>query len=179
MARSPEADVVPIDPDLAPVVPTRHHLGRLQLGRRHRRRPHQRPDVLAAIAVGGALGTCTRYGLGRLLPVQPGELPLVTLVINLSGSFVLGFLLVVLIERFPPSRFARPFLAIGFLGSYTTYSAFAVDTVLLAKDGHAPTAVGYVAATMLGGLAAGWLGIVAGRLVPHRHHDRPGRQDPR
>lgn len=177
MARSPEADVVPIDPDLAPAVPARPQTGRHQLVRRHRRRPHQRPDVLAAIAVGGALGTCARYGLGRALPVHPGDLPVVTLAINLSGAFVLGFLLVVLIERFPPSRFARPFLAIGFLGSYTTYSAFAVDTVLLVKDGHTPVAAGYVAATMLGGFAVAWLGIVAGRLVPHRHHDRHGRQD--
>lgn len=171
MARSQDDPVVPIDPDLGLAA------ARPAITRRHRRRPHQRPDVLAAIAAGGALGTCARYWLGRLFPVHAGELPAVTLAINLSGSFVLGFILVLLIERFPPSRYARPFLAIGLLGSFTTYSTFAVDSVRLIDDGHAVVAGSYVVASLLGGLVAAWLGILTGRLAPHRHHDRPGRKE--
>jgi fluoride exporter len=79
---------------------------------------------------------------------------------------VLGFALVLLIERFPPSRYARPFFAVGFLGAYTTMSTFMVETALLVRDGRVAIAAMYVAASMVAGFGAVWLGITAGRAVP-------------
>ena len=71
---------------------------------------------------GGVLGTAARYGVGRAIHVTPGTFPWATFTVNISGSFVLGVLLTLCIERWPPSRYVRPFVAIGFLGSYTTFS---------------------------------------------------------
>ena len=99
------------------------------------------PDVLAVIAVGGMLGAAARFKLAEALPTKPGHFPWATFWTNLSGSFLLGFLLIVLLERFPPTRYVRPFLATGILGAFTTMSTYTVETALLMKDDHAATAV--------------------------------------
>ena len=67
-----------------------------------------------------------------------------------------------LIERFPPSRYARAFAGTGVLGAYTTFSTFSVETDLLVKDGHVGTAIAYVVASLVAGIAAAWLGVVLG-----------------
>ena len=121
------------------------------------------PAVLAAIAAGGALGAPARYGVAQLVHAGAGSFPWATFWINVSGSFALGLVLVVLVARFPPSTFLRPFVATGFLGAYTTYSTFAVETVLLAKDGAAGMACAYTAASLVVGLGAAAGGIVLGR----------------
>ena len=128
--------------------------------------PHRRPRsaradprVLLAIAIGGMGGATARYELATALPTRAGGFPWATFWTNVSGSFVLGVLLVLLLERFPPNRYARPFLATGFLGAYTTFSTFSVETDLLVKDGHVGLAVLYVAASLVAGLTAAWLGI--------------------
>jgi len=125
--------------------------------------------VLAAIALGGALGAPARYGLARLVHVAPGGFPWATFVTNITGSFAVGLVLALVLERFPPTRYLRPFVATGFLGAYTTYSTFAVETDLLIKDGHAAVAVLYAAASLLGGFAAVWAGIWAARTLPLSH----------
>jgi CrcB protein len=79
---------------------------------------------------------------------------------------VLGLLLTFVIERWPPTRYVRPFAAIGFLGAYTTFSTYMVETDLLVKDGNAAVALTYVVASLLAGLVAVYLGIVIGRLWP-------------
>jgi CrcB protein len=71
--------------------------------------------------------------------------------------------LAVLLERFPPSRYARAFAATGFLGAYTTFSTFSVETDVLIKDGYAGMAVLYVGASLGVGLAVAWLGLMVGR----------------
>jgi len=119
--------------------------------------------VLGAIALGGALGAPARYGVAHLIHTSPGGFPWATLWTNLSGSFALGVVLALLIGRFPPSRYLRSFVATGFLGAYTTYSTFAVETVLLVRDGHAGLALAYVAASLAGGLLLAWAGIWSGR----------------
>ena len=166
--------VVPIDPDLAPADPA----GPSATHRPARRRRHGRaqPDVLAAIAAGGALGAPARYEITRLIHVAKGTFPWATFWTNITGSLALGFLLILVIERFPPSRYLRPFFATGFLGAYTTFSTSMVDTDTLIKDGHAAIGVAYLLASAAAGFAAVWVGIIAGRLVPiaeHRHHPRP------
>ena len=115
--------------------------------------------MFAAIALGGALGAAARYGIAQLITVSPDTFPWATFWTNVSGSFALGVVLALVIERFPPARFLRPFVATGFLGAYTTYSTFAVETDVLVKDGHVATAVVYVAASLVTGLVAVWCGM--------------------
>jgi CrcB protein len=126
-------------------------------------RPERRPAVLAAVAAGGALGAPARYGIALAVEVTPGTFPWGTFWINVSGSFALGVVLAVLLARFPADRFVRPFLATGFLGAYTTYSTFAVETDLLVRNGHTGVAVAYVAASVVAGFAAAGAGIGVGR----------------
>src|SRR5438094_6425539 len=129
-----EHDAIPIDPDLAPsdpAEPTVHP---------HREAPVVRlsradPDVLAVIALGGMLGASARYGIARWLPTAHDRFPWATFWTNMSGSFLLGLLLVLLLERFPPTRLVRPFLATGIIGAFTTMSTYEVETALLLKDG--------------------------------------------
>lgn len=125
-----------------------------------------RRDVLLAIAAGGALGAPARHGVSQLVDTAPGQFPWATFWINVSGSLALGVLLALLLERFPPTRYARPFLATGFIGAYTTFSTFAVETDVLVHDGHAATAVAYAVASLFAGFVAVWLGLLAGRRMP-------------
>ena len=124
------------------------------------------PSVLAAIALGGAFGAPARYGVAQLIHAAPNSYPWATFWTNVSGSFALGFLLALVLERFPPTRYLRPFVATGFLGAYTTYSTFAVETDLLIKNGHAAVALAYAATSLVAGFVAVWAGIWAARGVP-------------
>ena len=114
-----------------------------------------------AVGLGGALGAPARYGIAQLVDITPGTFPWGTFWINVSGSFALGFLVVVLSERLRPTRYLRPLLVIGFLGAYTTYSTFAVEVDLLVKNGHWPIALAYAAVSF----PAGWLAVWAGMSV--------------
>ena len=138
-----------------------------------RARAHRKLDVLTAVAVGGALGSVARYEIGRRFPVRAGEFPTSTLAINCAGSLILGFVLVVLVKRLPSSLYARAFLAVGVLGAFTTYSTFAVQACRLVADHHLATAVTFVVASVAGGLAAAWLGLVSGRSLPHPRPPTP------
>ena len=154
--------LLPIDPEVGPSP------GRGQdaiLGERASRRPRT-SLVLAAVALGGALGAPARYGVAQLVHAEPGGFPWPTFWTNVSGSFALGLLLALILERFPPTRYVRAFVATGFLGAYTTYSTFAVETDVLVKDGHAVVALVYAAATRLVGFTAAWAGLWAARTVP-------------
>jgi CrcB protein len=115
--------------------------------------------ILAAIALGGALGAPARYGLSQVIHVAKDSFPWSTFTINVTGSFALGVVLVFILERFPPSRYLRPFVATGFLGAYTTYSTFAVETDLLVRSGHAMIALAYGLGSLAAGFAAVWAGI--------------------
>jgi CrcB protein len=124
-------------------------------------RPH--PAVIAAVALGAALGAPARYEISRALPVGPGAFPWSTLLINTSGSLALGWLLTLVLERWPPSRYVRPFAAVGFLGAYTTFSTYSVEADLLLKRGHVGIAVAYTIGSVVAALAAVWAGIAIGR----------------
>jgi CrcB protein len=170
--------VLPIDPDLAPTDPAEPALvGHRRLPRR--RHGRAQPDVLAVIALGGMVGATARFKLAEALPTAPGHFPWATFWTNMSGSFVLGFLLVVLLERFPPSRYLRPFLATGILGAYTTMSTYLVETAVLIKDGYAATGLLYGVGSLVTGLILAYAGIVAGRRTPERHHHGPPAQEAR
>lgn len=147
-----------------PHVPTVHEV---QVKRGRSRLPERfQSDVILAIAAGGALGAPARYEVAQLITVAPGGFPWATFWTNLSGALVLGFFLTLVIERLPPTRFLRPFFAVGFLGSYTTFSTLAVETALLVKDGHVALGIGYTLSSVGAGLALAYLGIVLARLLP-------------
>lgn len=123
------------------------------------------PDVIAVIALGGMVGSSTRYAIGLAIPHPPESFPWATFGVNVSGSFVLAFMLVMLLEWFPPTRYLRPFAATGILGAYTTMSTYLVDTAELVRDGHVVTAAAYGLGSILAGLAVAYAGLVTARMV--------------
>jgi CrcB protein len=127
-----------------------------------------RMDAVVAIAIGGALGAPARYGVAQLIHVAPGTFPWATFWTNMSGAFALGVVLTLIAGRPRLTRRVGPFLATGFLGAYTTFSTFAVETDVLIKDGHAGIATAYVVATISLGLLAAAVGVVAARRVAAR-----------
>ena len=160
----------PVDPDLAPSDPAEPLVGRPRRPSRNRQ-SRARADVLAVIAAGGMLGASARYGIVQLMPTRPDEFPWATFWTNVSGSFLLGLLLAVLLERFPPTRLVRPFLATGILGAFTTMSTYQVEIALLIRDGHALTGITYGAGSLIAGLAVAYAGMAAGRLVARTGSD--------
>jgi len=114
-------------------------------------------------ALGGALGALARWAIAEALPHSPGAWPWSTLLVNLVGCLALGALLAVLLARYPHSPWLRPFLAVGVLGGFTTYSTFAMDVVRLTGSGHPVLAVAYVLASVLGGACAVVAGLVTAR----------------
>ena len=121
--------------------------------------------TLAAIFVGGALGTVARYLLEAHHPVAGGGFPWVTLLVNLTGSFAIGLLIPLTEHVSHRAPVLRPLCVIGFLGGWTTYSTLAVDATLLAKHGDLVTCLAYLAATVVGGLALVVAGHAVGRKV--------------
>lgn len=132
------------------------------------RRPHgaSGPGAadLVAIAVGGGLGSVARYLLSQAFPAGHG-FPWAIFWVNVSGCLLLGLLLVYMLEVWPPRRFLRPFLAIGLIGGYTTFSTYAAGVMTL-LTGRAPAlADAYALSSILAALAAVWAGQKAGRLL--------------
>ena len=100
------------------------------------------------VCFAGALGALARYGVG--LAVGSRSFPWSTLAINLAGSFLLGA--VVGADRFSPD--VRVAVTVGFLGAFTTFSTFAFEATNMVRDGRAPAALAYVAASVVVGLTA-------------------------
>lgn len=115
------------------------------------------------IAAGGVLGSEARLALGLALPHAPGTWPLATLLINVSGSFILAALMVVLTELTSPHRLLRPFLGVGVLGGYTTFSTAELDVQQLLRAGRPLLAAGYLVGTMVAALLAAWAGAALTR----------------
>jgi CrcB protein len=121
--------------------------------------------TLLAVFVGGAVGTVARYELSAHHPLATNAFPWVTLLVNMTGSLAIGFLVPVtehLSHRVP---IARPLLMIGLLGGWTTYSTLAVEATLLAQHGDVLTCLAYLFATVAGGLALVVVGHGLGRRV--------------
>ncbi len=136
---------------------------------------HGRGQVLGVIAAGGALGSLGRWGLGEAIAHDRGAFATSTLVANVSGALALGVLMVLVLEVWPPTRLVRPFLGVGVLGGYTTFSTYMLDAFTLLAAGSVPVAFGYLLGTLLTGLFAVWVGIVVARAairVVRRRHRR-------
>lgn len=120
-------------------------------------------SAVVAVALGGALGALARWGLGLAFPTPSGAFPTTTLLINVVGCLLMGLLVVHVAEVRTAHPLVRPFLGVGVLGGFTTFSTFAVDAEQLLAAGRPGTALGYLAATVLGSVGAAWLGLLLGR----------------
>lgn len=114
---------------------------------------------LILVMAGGALGAAGRFWLGGFLLRRLGDgFPWGTLAVNLIGSFAAGYLAIWLENRGPSALYWRAFLIVGIVGGLTTYSALMVDCLLLARSQRSGLLMGYLAATLIAGLALVWLG---------------------
>lgn len=121
--------------------------------------------ITGAVALGGALGALARWAVGLALPAHPGAFPLGTFLINVVGCLLMGVLVVLVTENRESHPMLRPFLGVGVLGGFTTFSTFATDGATLLDRGHLGTGFGYLAATIAGAVSAAALGLVVTRRV--------------
>lgn len=120
------------------------------------------------IALGGALGTAARYGIALWTTAQFGPgFPVGTVIVNLAGCFGMAVLMPVALALAWPETL-RLAMTVGFLGGFTTYSSFNHETTRLLMDGAGTSAGINAAVTIVGGLAAGWVGLLCGRLIVGR-----------
>ena len=118
------------------------------------------------IAIGAALGANARYLVGLWAGNRFGaDFPYGTLIVNVSGSFLLGFLLTLATERLQISPEARLLFAVGFLGSYTTFSSFAVESMNLGREGTLWLSLLNIFGNNLIGLVSAVLGTYLARLA--------------
>ncbi len=118
------------------------------------------------IGAGAVLGANLRYWLTQLFANRFGvTFPYGTLFINISGSFLLGFLLTLIAHRFVQDPGFRIALGTGFLGAYTTFSTFSFDTITLLERGDIMPAATYAASSLFGSLLATYIGISLARLI--------------
>ena len=116
------------------------------------------------IGAAGFLGAVTRYRVDRWITYRmKGSFPWGTLLVNLTGCFILGLLISVLAERMAPNPDLRAALTVGFVGAYTTFSALAYQTLTLSENGSIDLAILYVLASLVPGVAAVWLGTLLGK----------------
>ena len=125
------------------------------------------------LTLGGALGVNARYWLGDWMSRWSSPLfPWATFTINITGSFAIGFLAVVL-ARWLPHPHVRMLVIVGFLGGYTTFSSYAYESLILAERGEVGLALAYVTGSVILGLIAVTIGVaLAGCWA--RRRDPPG-----
>ncbi|GIJ29395.1 hypothetical protein Vqi01_45570 [Micromonospora qiuiae] len=147
----------PIDPDVDLGVPRQR--AELREGR---------AGLLTAIAVGGMVGAVGRHGLAVAFPHAPGEFPWATFAVNVSGCLLIGVLMVLITEVWHAPRLVRPFLGVGVLGGYTTFSTYAVEVQQAVAAGAARAALLYLAGTLVAALTAVWSGMTLTRMATGR-----------
>lgn len=109
---------------------------------------------LAAVFVGGAIGTAARAAIATLTAPDPARWPWPTFVVNIVGAFVLGYVSTRLLERLPQSSYRRPLLGTGLCGGLTTFSTMQVETVRMLEHQHYGLALSYTATSLVLGFAA-------------------------
>jgi CrcB protein len=121
--------------------------------------------TILAVALAGALGALLRWGLGSAIGERLPSFPWATMAINVTGSFLLGLLFVVLTERTIASPTTRLALTTGLMGAYTTFSTFSLETFRLMEDGSYGAAGLNVAGNLVLGLLGVALGVTLGRAL--------------
>ena len=116
------------------------------------------------IALGGGIGSLARYLAGGAIMARFGSrFPVGTLMVNVSGSFLIGLLMTLLTEKSQPSPYWRPLLVVGFLGGYTTFSSFEWETYAAIRDGGFWIGLANIVGSVVFGYAAVWLGALLAR----------------
>jgi CrcB protein len=116
------------------------------------------------VALGSAVGGVARFGLATLIQQRVGpNFPVGTLLINISGSFLLGLIFRYALGTDAISFEVRALLTTGFCGGYTTFSTFSYDAMVLLEEGQSARAMTYVVLSVVLSLAATWLGVTAAR----------------
>jgi fluoride exporter len=117
------------------------------------------------VVIGGGTGALARYiGSSAIMTRFGGRFPLGTLVINVTGSFLIGFLMTMLTERFTLDPDWRPLLVVGFLGVYTTFSSFEWETYTSVRDGGLRTGMHNVVSSVM----LGYVGVMRGSMLARR-----------
>ena len=118
--------------------------------------------LLAVVAAGGVLGSLARYAVGLALPHASGAFAWSTFLVNVTGSLAMGVLVVWVLSMDRPHPWLRPFLGVGVLGGWTTFSSYALDTHAMVQAGHGPVAAAYLVGSLVVGLVAVGLGVTLG-----------------
>lgn len=124
--------------------------------------------MLLIIGLGGAIGATARYLIEVFFPSPPSTIPWATFFINISGSFILGLVIALSTEIWPPSPYRRAFLGVGFCGGYTTFSTWMIEVTTLAAKGEIILALVYVLASLVLGVVAVGGGIFIIQKVGNR-----------
>ncbi|MGI8692481.1 MAG: fluoride efflux transporter CrcB [Geodermatophilaceae bacterium] len=132
--------------------------------------------VLLVITVGGMLGAVARHAVSLAVPTAGGALPWSTLIVNVTGCLLIGVLMVLILDARQAHPLVRPFIGVGVLGGFTTFSTYAVDAQVLIVAGRPLLAMAYLAGTAAAALVAVQLGVVITRaVVPPRTASRTQR----
>jgi fluoride exporter len=116
------------------------------------------------VLIGGGTGALARYAAGTAIMTRfGGRFPLGTLVVNVTGSFAIGFLMTILTERLQLDPAWRMLLVVGFLGGYTTFSSFEWETFTAVRDGELWSGLLNIVSSVMLGYAAVWLGVMLAR----------------
>jgi len=129
--------------------------------------------VLGSISAGGVLGALARYGLDQAFPHQPGAWPWATWSINVGGCLLIGVLVVLINEVWTGQRLLRPFLGVGMLGGFTTFSTAIVDVQQLVEAGPAAVGLAYLVSTAAAALVA----VITGSVLTRWALGGAGRRD--
>ena len=121
---------------------------------------------VVAIMIGGAIGAVSRYGVSHLIYALAGRgFPYGTLVVNVLGSFLMGYLSIYLMSKVSLDPALRLAILVGFLGAFTTFSTFSMETLGLLESGLIGRALLNVALSVGASLTAVWLGVLLARTM--------------
>lgn len=124
-------------------------------------------ETLLAVTIGGGVGSAARYALTLYCESLFGrEFPYGIFLANVVGSFAIGLCFVFLLERATLPEIWRPILMVGFLGGFTTFSTFSLQTVAMIHEGQYLEAAAYILGSVILSIAGAWAGILLARQLP-------------
>ncbi|WP_416904640.1 fluoride efflux transporter FluC [Micromonospora echinospora] len=138
-------------------------------------RPVPLATILAVVAAGGVVGALARAGTLAAFPHRPTAFPWSTFAVNVVGCLLIGVLMVLLTRVWTDRPLLRPFLGVGVLGGFTTFSTYVLDVQQAVRAGAPGTALACLGATVLAALGAVWLGDVATGWLLDRTRGRSAR----